>query len=520
MVDRGLCQGDPLSPFLFLIVAEGLNVMLKNADGLGSYEGYNVGTLKISHLQFADDTLLVGERSSVNIWSIKAVLQLFESISGLKVIFHKSQLIGINVDEGWLNEAANFLNCCVGHVPFTYMGLSIRGDARRKSMWQSVLAKIRNRLASWNSLHLSLGGKIVLLKSVLNALPIYFISFFKLPIGVTGEIESLFRRFLWSGSEGCRKIHWVAWANICKEKEESGLGLKHLKTFNHALLGKWLWRITTEGDRLWVRLLKEKYGVVGEEDKCSVRLQSRWWRDIQNLEKEGCGYQPKWFSDGVKKSVGNENNTLFWIDKWVDGGPLRERFGRLFSLSMDKNGMVSDLIRGGNEVGVFKWRWRRELFQWELEPVGELENIISLAGFKRDGEDKWVWGKDSSGVYSVRSAYKWLRVADFSGEDIFYRKLWNGGAPLKVKAFVWKLSLDRIPTLQNLRRRNVKISEEEMWFYNRGCAKVVRRRWKLLAICSSPARRILRFGMSALSGGDFHLRCRGPVNLIFHNLEV
>lgn len=61
------------------------------------------------------------------------------------------------------------------------------------------MEKVRNQLASWNSIQLSFGGRIVLLKSVLYALPIYFISFFKMLVGVINAIESLFRRFLWGG---------------------------------------------------------------------------------------------------------------------------------------------------------------------------------------------------------------------------------------------------------------------------------------------------------------------------------
>lgn len=87
---RGLRQGDPLSLFLFLIIAEGLNVILNEVVALGCYEGYKVGYLAIFHLQLADDTLIIGDKCSINIWTIKAVLQLFESILGLKVNFYKS----------------------------------------------------------------------------------------------------------------------------------------------------------------------------------------------------------------------------------------------------------------------------------------------------------------------------------------------------------------------------------------------------------------------------------------------
>lgn len=73
-ISRGLRQGDPLSPFLFLIAAEGLNMIFKEACELGLYEGYKVGGLNLSHLQFVDDTLIFGEKCAKNIWAIKAIL--------------------------------------------------------------------------------------------------------------------------------------------------------------------------------------------------------------------------------------------------------------------------------------------------------------------------------------------------------------------------------------------------------------------------------------------------------------
>lgn len=87
-----------------------------------------------------------------------------------------------------------------------------------------------------------------------------FLSFFKAPVGVINDIEALFRCFLWGGSEGKKKIHWVAWANICKDREASRLGLRNIKAFNYALLGKWLWRLRVEVDCLWVKVLKKSMG--------------------------------------------------------------------------------------------------------------------------------------------------------------------------------------------------------------------------------------------------------------------
>ncbi|MCH80340.1 cysteine-rich receptor-like protein kinase [Trifolium medium] len=149
---RGLRQWDPLSPFLFLMAAEELNVMLKAAVDGGLYKGYLMGDtldqqVHISHLQFADDTLLVGEKSWANIRVLKAILILFELISGLKVNFHKSLLIGVNIIDTWLvDAAAAALDCKIGRVPFMYLALPIGGNPRQLEFWSPLLNRIRKKL--------------------------------------------------------------------------------------------------------------------------------------------------------------------------------------------------------------------------------------------------------------------------------------------------------------------------------------------------------------------------------------
>ncbi|CAJ2655849.1 unnamed protein product [Trifolium pratense] len=178
---RGLRQGDPMSLFLFLIAAEGFNLLMRKALELGKFSGFKFerGEEYFSHLQYADGTLIIGEKSWSNIPIIKANLLLFELISGLKVNFHKCLLVGINIDQNWLEEAANILNCKIGSTPFKYLGLPIGANPRRLSTWQPVIDSVRSRLSSWKHKQLSIGGRVVILKSVLSAIPVYFLYFFQ-----------------------------------------------------------------------------------------------------------------------------------------------------------------------------------------------------------------------------------------------------------------------------------------------------------------------------------------------------
>jgi len=197
--ERGLRQGDPLSPFLFLLAAEDLNVMMSMVVTNGLYTSYNVGAqepVSMSHLQFADETLLIGVKSWANVRAMKAILLLFEVVSRLKVNFHKSMLFGVNINESWLHEAAVVMHCKHGWIPFLYLGLPIGGDPRKLQFWYLLVERIRRRLSGWKCKNLFLGGRLVLLKFVLSSILVYFLSFFKASSCIISTLDSIFFFFL------------------------------------------------------------------------------------------------------------------------------------------------------------------------------------------------------------------------------------------------------------------------------------------------------------------------------------
>ena len=122
-MQRGLKQGDPLAPFLFLLVAEGSSGLMRNAVDQNMFKGFELkrGGVTLSHLQYADDTLCIGEASVENLRTLKVMLRGFEMVSGHKVNFHKSCLIGVNVAPDFMEMACSFLNCWKGVVPFMYL---------------------------------------------------------------------------------------------------------------------------------------------------------------------------------------------------------------------------------------------------------------------------------------------------------------------------------------------------------------------------------------------------------------
>ncbi|XP_058757172.1 uncharacterized protein LOC131630410 [Vicia villosa] len=122
-VEKGLRQGYPLSPFLFVLVMEVLTTLMRKATTIGYFQGFKINEKEeVSMLQFADDTIIMAEGDTASLWSLKAIMRGFEMMSDLKINFHKSNLYDLNVGDWFLNVASSFLSYKVGSLPFKYLG--------------------------------------------------------------------------------------------------------------------------------------------------------------------------------------------------------------------------------------------------------------------------------------------------------------------------------------------------------------------------------------------------------------
>ncbi|GKV51819.1 hypothetical protein SLEP1_g58443 [Rubroshorea leprosula] len=150
-VNKGIQQSDPLSPFLFLIVAEELNGLVSSAVEKEWYKGVTIGSgdVMVTHLQFVNDTIFFREATDDNIWVIKCIMRTFELALGLKINFKKSQLMGVGVQKNWSAKVAYRLCCKEGELPFKYLGIPIGGNQRRIAMWQPLVESVKRKLATW-----------------------------------------------------------------------------------------------------------------------------------------------------------------------------------------------------------------------------------------------------------------------------------------------------------------------------------------------------------------------------------
>jgi hypothetical protein len=196
--------------------------------------------LVLSHLKFADDTLIFSSDFLFSLQNIKRILLCFELVSGLKFNFYKSRIIGVGIEDHIYNYIAQILRCKQEHLPFIYLGLPIGANLSRTTIWNPIIRNIRCRLALWKGKFLSIGGKLCLIKSALSNLPIYYLFLFPMPATVATRIEQKFKSFLWSEKEESKKLCNVSWAIVTLSKSVGGLGIGSLRDKNKALLFKWL----------------------------------------------------------------------------------------------------------------------------------------------------------------------------------------------------------------------------------------------------------------------------------------
>lgn len=141
---RGLGQGDSLSPFLFNLVVDGLGRIIDRAREVSLVKGLEVGKdkVEITHLQFADDTILFLRADEENLRGITRVLKIFSGISGLKINADKSSLIGINLDQVTVESWAAVIGCSKEEWLINYLGVPLGGNQLKISFWEPVIAKI------------------------------------------------------------------------------------------------------------------------------------------------------------------------------------------------------------------------------------------------------------------------------------------------------------------------------------------------------------------------------------------
>ncbi|KAH9769616.1 reverse transcriptase domain-containing protein [Citrus sinensis] len=389
---RGLRQGCPLSPYLFIICAEVFSNLLMQAEKQKLIQGLKFSrNLSISHLLFADDSLVFSRASSVDCRHLKKIFEVYAAASGQIFNFEKSSIFfSTNTKQSQMDEIGSIFNLNVVSRHERYLGLPSMVGRKKTNFFNYVKLRVLNKLTSWESKFFSCGGKEVLIKVVAQAVPAYAMSVFKIPQSICDDIQKAVAKFWWSSAGNHRGIHWAKWGRLCQAKIRGGLGFRDFSCFNQALIAKQGWRLIQNPEALMARVLKAKYFKNSSFMDAKLGANPSFvWRSIlwgrQTIHK------------GSRWRIGN-------------GEQVPENLKPLSIQTLHPNSVVANLI------------------------------------------SNQTWKADSGYQLSLRLKSPDL-ASSLDLSKTHWKIIWSMEIPEKIKIFMWRAAQNMLPTAYNLWKR-------------------------------------------------------------------
>ncbi|XP_010523177.1 PREDICTED: uncharacterized protein LOC104801567 [Tarenaya hassleriana] len=265
---RGLRQGDPLSPYLFILSMEVLSRMLDKGAASGRFRLHpRCSQPTITHLSFADDVKIFSSADKTSLQEVMNILHDFSKCSGLVLNQSKSEIFLGGVREEEANTLIAAIGIRKGSLPVKYLGVPLNPSKLPRAEFQPLL------------------------------------------------VDGLCASFLWKGNQTATGSYRVSWDTICSPKKEGGLGLRKLADYTTVFRLKLIWILFTKSGSLWAAWTRRNVFKAGSFWTCKVNNRCSWILRKLILIRE----QARMF---LRKEVRDGKTTNFWDDCWTDLGPF------------------------------------------------------------------------------------------------------------------------------------------------------------------------------------------------------
>eukprot|EP00253_Pinus_taeda_P026324 PITA_26324 len=421
--ERGLRQGYPLSPLFFLLAADGISLMIQDAKRQGTLKGIEVVVnFWVTHLLFVDDILLFSNESLEDCRTLKKILDLFLKATGLCINERKSTLTCVGMPRELVRRVELVLNFEIKSMEdaFKYLGFFLKPDNYRIKDWKWILVKIESKLKHWSFKWLSKEGRLVLIKSVLMAILVYWASLTWVPKGILSSIDKLCSRFLWAGSKTKKVTPWIAWDKVARPKEWGGWGIKIIDCFSKSLAAKLSWRLISS-ENLWTSVSKRKYiDSLTTLDWIRLPLGRDPWIGCTEIFSLSQGLVSALKDRGLYtlNQVDDPRASSIWSQGWIQGRYL-----------------------------LLEEEWLEE---WDHFRRDLLNSSVRLS----DSPDELRWVFAQNGLYSPKMGYKWMMTQKgWENLEWWVKPLWKLKGPAKSRLFFWSVLLQKVPMWDFLQKR-------------------------------------------------------------------
>ncbi|KAH9680279.1 putative ribonuclease H protein [Citrus sinensis] len=417
---RGIRQGDPISPYIFVLCIERLSHKIHRAVNTGTWRPIRLsqrGT-PITHVFFADDLLLFAEASCTQAAVINDVLNTFCVSLGTEVNKQKSQvLFSKNVKPCNVRNIGTTLGFFVTMDLGNYLGMPLLHSRVSKATYHGILEKVERKLNGWSAKHLSFVGRVTLTQTVL---------------------------FIWSGNSEVKKLHLINWADVCRLKLSGGLGLKNLMHMNEALLMKLGWGLLVNSNSYWAHVLCSKYGF--DPTIISTSLPTKYgsylWKAIGRV----------WLKvlQRLRWNVRDGKRIRFWQDAWVaDVGPLVN-----LAVAPIPEAILHDWVADAISFDG-SWNWSRFGFLLPHNVVLMIAAIKPPTPISK--ADQFYWGSSNSRMFTARTAYNLILGNVVQDEEVRWKSIWKWRGPHRIQMFLWLAAKERIKCKAELYRRHIGV---------------------------------------------------------------